>query len=130
MGFQTLTQVQNSILIAPFLDEEILAGIISCVSTKAPEPDGLNFLFYKNAWGFTKNDFISVFKNFHRTGKLSKGISSSFMVLIPKDFRTRTLSEFRPISLINGIYKMVSKVLSFRLHSVLSNVIAKISRLS
>jgi mannosylglycoprotein endo-beta-mannosidase len=63
-------------------------------------------------------------KEFFRTNRLPKGISSSFMTLIPKTKGPSRFSQFSPISLIHGLYKIVAKLLSSRLRSVLSDVIS------
>lgn len=46
---------------------------------------------------------------FHNNGKLVRGLNSSFIVLIPKKEAAEALNEFRPISLIGCIYKILSK---------------------
>jgi mannosylglycoprotein endo-beta-mannosidase len=63
-------------------------------------------------------------KEFFRTGKLPKGINSSFMTLIPKTKGLSRFSHFFLISLIHGLYKMLAKLLSTRLRSVLLDVIS------
>ena len=63
-------------------------------------------------------------EDFFRTGKLSKGIGSSFVTLISKTKGSCRFFKFRPISLIHGLYKIVAKILSTRLRSVLPDVIS------
>jgi mannosylglycoprotein endo-beta-mannosidase len=63
-------------------------------------------------------------KEFFRTGKLPKGINSSFMTLIPKTKGLSRFSQFFPISLIYGLYKILAKLLSTKLRSVLLDVIS------
>lgn len=108
--FQSLSQEQVNFLARPFSEIEIYDGLMSCGSSKSPRLDGLNFLFYKKAWSFMKMDILSIFSAFHCTGKSPKGINSSFLVLVPKVAGACSLPEFCPISLINGIYKIISKV--------------------
>jgi len=62
-------------------------------------------------------------KEFFRTSNLPKGISSSFVTLIPKTKGPSRFSQFWPISLIHGLYKIVAKLLSTRLRSVQLDVI-------
>lgn len=45
-------------------------------------------------------------------------------MLIPKKGEAFELSDFRPISLIGGVYKIISKVLSIRLNKVLKTIIS------
>lgn len=59
------------------------------------------------------------FKEFHTTMVPSKGFSTSFLALIPKKDHLQILRESRPICLIGGIYKILTKVLAKRLKGVL-----------
>lgn len=59
----------------------------------------------------------------HRNGKLSKGINNTFISLIPKVESLKWLSEFRPISLIGSMHKVLAKVVSNRLCCVIGSVI-------
>jgi hypothetical protein len=61
---------------------------------------------------------------FHRNGKLTKGINSTFIALIPKVSSPQYLNDFRPISLVGCMYKVLAKVLVNRLRCVLSSVIS------
>jgi hypothetical protein len=55
---------------------------------------------------------------------LTKGINSTFIALIPKVESPQCLSDFRPISLVNCLYKILSKVLANRLRNVIGSVIS------
>lgn len=48
---------------------------------------------------------------FHRNGKLTKGINSTFIALIPKVDCARRLDDFHPISLVGSFYKILAKML-------------------
>ena len=61
---------------------------------------------------------------FHRNGRLAKGINSTFIALIPKIDSPQRLSDFRPILLVGSLYKILSKVLANRLRSVMDFVIS------
>ena len=62
--------------------------------------------------------------DFHRNGKLAKGVNSTFIALIPKIDSPQMLSDYRPISLINSLYKVLVKVLANRLWLVLCSVVS------
>ena len=52
-----------------------------------------------------------------------KGLNSSFIALIPKIKDLQLISDFRPISLIGCVYKIIAKVLSNRLSKVMNHLI-------
>ncbi|XP_050222384.1 uncharacterized protein LOC126672477 [Mercurialis annua] len=55
---------------------------------------------------------------------LPKGINSSFMMLVSKVAGSSNMKDYRPISLVNGLFKLLSKTLSRRLAPLLSNVVS------
>lgn len=63
-------------------------------------------------------------KEFHARGRLSKNLGASFIVLIPKKDEADRIRDFRPISLIGSVYKILTKVLAGRLQKVLPNIIS------
>lgn len=53
----------------------------------------------------------------------SRPLDYSYICLIPKKEGAKTANDFRPISLINGVQKIISKALVNRLEGVLKDVI-------
>ncbi|GJZ76785.1 putative RNA-directed DNA polymerase [Tanacetum coccineum] len=92
--------------------------------SKSPGPDGFNFNFIKAYWEVLKFDFFECIKHFETFGKLESGCNPSFIVLIPKKIDPLGFSDYRPISLIGCVYKVISKVLSLRLAKVIPTVIS------
>jgi hypothetical protein len=62
----------------------------------------------------------------HRNGKLTRGINSTFIALIPKVDNPQRLDHFRPISLVGSIYKILAKVLANRLRQVGGSVVSEV----
>ncbi|GKE18757.1 RNA-directed DNA polymerase, eukaryota, partial [Tanacetum coccineum] len=55
-----------------------------------------------------------------------KGCNSSFIALIPKTQNAKTVKDFRPISLIGSLYKIIAKILANRLSSVIPDLISDV----
>ncbi|KAJ0588293.1 putative RNA-directed DNA polymerase [Helianthus annuus] len=68
--------------------------------------------------------FSRIFSWFHENGEISNGSSSSFIALIPKVKDPVSLGNFRPISLVGVISKVISKVIANRFRKVLDGVIS------
>nr|GEW38227.1 RNA-directed DNA polymerase, eukaryota [Tanacetum cinerariifolium] len=59
-------------------------------------------------------------------GSFPKGSNSSFIALIPKVTDAKFVTDFRPISLIGCVYKVVTKILSNHLATVISDLVSDI----
>jgi len=102
---------------------EVISVVWSCDSFNSPGPDDFNFGFIKFDWEFLKVDIISAVNKFAIKGSWPKGSNDSFICLLPKVDNPQQLGDFRPISLVGCLYKIVSKLLSIKLKKVLSKVI-------
>lgn len=67
-----------------FSMEQLKIVVWDCDSFKCPGPDGVTFGFIKDFWEEMKTELLRFVSEFHRNGKLSKGINSIFITLIPK----------------------------------------------
>lgn len=69
-----------------------------------------------------KEKVLQFVAEFHANGKLSKGINSTFVALIPKIDNAASFREYRPICLVRWLYKILSKVLANRIKYHMSNI--------
>ncbi|XP_028113696.1 uncharacterized protein LOC114311727 [Camellia sinensis] len=102
---------------------EIWAVVSEYNGNKAPGPDGFNLIFFQKTWGTIKEEMLNFMKEFHSGGRLVSGLNSTFITHIPKKIKAVNLKEFRPISLVGSVYKILSKVLATRLKRVIPMVI-------
>ena len=124
MGFfSILSHGQREQLTAPFSDQEIKEVVWSCGGDKCPGPDGLNFNFIKEFWDVLNPEFRRFVDEFYAHGSFPRGSNASFVALIPKMNHPQSLNDYRPISLIGCMYKMIVKLLSNRLRSVMDDLI-------
>jgi hypothetical protein len=91
---------------------------------KAPGPDGFSMAFFQQCWGVLKKDIMVVFSEFHNSRQFERSLNATFISLIPKKVDALEVKDFRPISLVGGVYKIISKVLANRLKSVLEKIIS------
>ena len=66
---------------------------------------------------------MRVFAKFHRSRIINQSTNATFLVLVPKKSQTKKISDFRPISLITCLYKIIVKVLSRLIRGVLYETI-------
>ena len=67
---------------------------------------------------------MEMFKEFHEQSSFFKSLNTTFLVLIPKKEGAEYLGDFRPISLLGGLYKLMDKVLANRLKKVIGKVVS------
>jgi hypothetical protein len=109
----------NETLCTEFSEDEISFAMFQIGPLKAPGRDGFPASFYQRHWGVLKNDIIAAVKEFFKSGHMPDGVNDTVIVLIPKKKNLELLRDFRPISLCNVIYKVVSKCLVNRLRPLL-----------
>lgn len=66
---------------------------------------------------------MEAIKEFFKTGKLYKAINCTVITLIPKIANPTSVKEFRPIAYCNVLYKMIAKIIAFRLQAVITDII-------
>jgi len=115
LNFRMLSHKEGVSLIKPFSVEEVKATMWDCDNIKCSGPSSIFFGFIKKNWDILKEDLLRFLHEFHRNGRLYKGINNTFIALIPKVDSPQRLNDFRPISLVGSIYKILAKVLSNRL---------------
>ncbi|GJY90719.1 RNA-directed DNA polymerase, eukaryota, reverse transcriptase zinc-binding domain protein [Tanacetum coccineum] len=71
-------------------------------------------------------DVMAAVKHFFQSGFIPKGVNSSFIALIPKSPDAKMVKEFRPISLIGSLYKIIAKILANRLVMVLGDIVNEV----
>lgn len=102
-------------LVAIPTDLEIRDIVFALPKNKAPGPDGFSVEFFVTSWDLVGSDLVAAVKYFFVTPELSRQVNSTVIALLPKVTGAANLSEFRPISLCNTVYKVISKIIGARL---------------
>ncbi|RVW99583.1 Transposon TX1 uncharacterized 149 kDa protein [Vitis vinifera] len=123
IDWSPISEESASRLDSPFAEVEIFNVIFQLDRDKASEPDGFTIAVFQDCWDVIKEDLVRVFAEFHNSGIINQNTNTSFIVLLPKKSQSKKISDFRPISLITCLYKVIAKVLSGRLRGVLHETI-------
>jgi hypothetical protein len=110
-------------LVEPFKQSEIDLIVKRMPPDKAPGPDGFNGLFMKKCWQIIKNDFYNFCSDFYLGVANLDCINTSYITLVPKISNPETVSDYRPISLMNISLKLVTKTMADRLQSVIIGLV-------
>ena len=120
-----VTLAMNESLTRTPTDEEIKKAIDHINPDKAPGPDGMTSLFYQRFWEVTKKKIIGTVRNFFDASAFDPRLNQTNIFLIPKTERPSDMAEFRPISLCNVSYKIISKIFCSRLKKLLPKLISE-----
>ena len=122
---EKVSQAEREALCKKFEMEEVKQAIFYMEKNTAPGPDHMPIEFFQACWDGIKEDLLEMFDEFYENkleiGRLNYGI----ITLIPKLKEANQIQQYRPICLLNVIFKIFSKTLMLRLESVLERIINK-----
>lgn len=121
---QVITDAENTNLIKIPDKEEVRATLGKMKADKALGPDGMTTLFYDHFWKIVGDDVVKTVQQFFKEGFLLQHLNVTNLVLIPKVEHPSLVNQFRPISLCNVIYKVISKTMADRLKVVLPRLVS------
>ena len=81
--------------------------------------------FFQTYWTNVGMDITQAMLSCLNLSSILKFINHTFITLIPKVNNPERVSDFKPISLCNVIYKIVSKVIANRLKPMLNSIISE-----
>jgi hypothetical protein len=121
---QSVDEEMNKGLCAPFSEKEISDALFQIGPLKAPGPDGFPARFLQRNWGLLRDEVVWAVQDFFDSGIMPDEVNDTTIVLIPKKNDPQDLKDFRPISLCNVIFKVVSKCLVNRMRPLLQDLIS------
>ncbi|XP_031099806.1 uncharacterized protein LOC116004005 [Ipomoea triloba] len=90
---------------------------------KAPGPDGFHAAFYQRMWDVVGDSVFKLVKEAFDSGSLPPSLNDTLLVLIHKIKSPETVRQFRPISLCNVSYKIITKTITNRLKGILPDYV-------
>ena len=125
LEFYQIEGLERDWLERRFENEEIFRVVKELEGDKASGPDGFSMAFYHHCWGIVERDVLTVFEEFYQHSKFEKSLNATFIALIPKKNGASNIRDFRPISLVGSVYKILAKVLANHLKEVLDQLISE-----
>ena len=107
--------------------EELKDALASFADNKFPGEDGFTKEFYQTFFDLIGKDLLNSYNDSFQKGSLSISQKRGTITLIPKgDVNLTDLKNWRPISLLNVDYKLLSKVLAKRMEQLLPKLFIQI----
>ncbi|KAL5547845.1 hypothetical protein UlMin_003076 [Ulmus minor] len=120
-----VTPQLNDQLEQAFDAKDVKTAVFQMTPTKSPRADRMSAIFYQKFWPIIRDDITSACLGF-TNGELPLGsINETIITLLPKIKNPTQISEFRPISLCNVLYKIISKMLANRMRRVMDIIISQ-----
>lgn len=92
---------------------------------KALGSNGMSPLFFQHHWHIIGQSITKALLSTLNTGQMPQVLNHTFITLISKKNHLAIIADYRPISLCNVLYKLISKVLANRLKVLLLCLISK-----
>ncbi len=120
-----LSNSQRETLERPLSYFEIKQTIFSFANGKSPGIDGLPIEFYKKFWEDIKDILFETLESELYNGREPTFKNRGLIKLLPKPFKNLlSVKNWRPITLLNVDYKILSKLLAQRVSAVLPSLIS------
>lgn len=117
-----LTDSHLLLLNKPFSDEEIRKAAFSMKPNKSLGPKGIPPVFIPKNWHLLGKDICEAVHSFFSNGHMLSEMNKTYITLIPKKDKPENVTQFRPISLCNSTYKIISKCMVGRLKAVIRDI--------
>lgn len=119
-----IQQTDKELLDSDLTLEELEEALKRMKSNKSPGSDGLSVEFYRKFWTPLKDVFLECINEIFKSGQLTEEQKRGVITLIPKKNKDkRFITSWRPITLLNLDYKIITKCLTNRMLGVLPDLI-------
>ena len=122
---EVITEDMNEILDAVPTYVEVPCAIFQMHPTKAPGTDGFHALFFQKFWDIVDVGIFCLVKRWWEGLFYMKIINKTCISLIPKCQNPKLLTEYRPISYCNVIYKILFKTMASKLKTILGDIVSE-----
>ena len=124
---RALNEEQRMKLDDPLTLEELTSALRLTKKGKSPGSNGFTTSFFKQFWGYLGPILLRVFHQNISEGRLIASLREGIITLIPKAGKPAdTVKGWRPISLLNTDFKIISAAITYRLKNVLGDLISPV----
>jgi hypothetical protein len=121
---RSVTEDDSIIMDSPCTLQEVLDALKSFTKDKIPGPDGWTVEFYLHFFDLVGVDLLELVEDSRLRGKVTGALNSTFLTLIPKENNPISFGDYRPITLCNLCYKLISKIIANRIKPILSRTLS------
>lgn len=112
VDFDCILEEHREWLERPFMKEEVKMTLNSMEDDKASEPDGFPIKFLKVCWEVIGREAFAALEAFQAHDQWCRSLNATFITLVPKKEGAAVIKDYRPISLVGCLYKLLAKTLA------------------
>jgi hypothetical protein len=120
---EKLNEEDNEVLNEPFSKSEIKNALDCMVKNKALGPDGIPVEFFQTCWGIVKYDIMQLFQDWHSGNLNLYRLNFGMIILLQKTAHADVIQKYRPICLLQVLYKLIIKVATLRVEPYMGKLI-------
>uniref|UniRef100_A0A803QAN7 Reverse transcriptase domain-containing protein n=1 Tax=Cannabis sativa TaxID=3483 RepID=A0A803QAN7_CANSA len=121
---EMVSEEENDSICRTPSEDEIKQVVYALHPLKSPGPDGFSGIFYRKYWRIVGGKVCEMVQGFFEDGSVCAKLNHTFLCLIPKVSSASRFDHFRPISLCNFCYKIISRILTDRLKVVIDRLVS------
>ena len=123
-AFLKLNEIGIKEIKALISTEEIKMAVFNMFPLKALGPDGLHAMFFQNEWDIMGRLVCDLMQEIFKNPQKIRENNDTILLHVLKVNNPKYLKQFKPISLCNGAYKIITKLIVNRLKPYLSYLIS------
>ena len=115
----------NNFLCQPFQADEVYRALKQMHPKKSLSPNSMPPLFYQHFWSLSSNCVTKAILDYLNLSIIPPKFNETHVILIPKVKNPTKITQYRPISLSNVIFRLASKVIANKLKRFLPKIISE-----
>ena len=120
----TLTEMESQIMSTDLTLDELKDALKTMKPLSGPGNDGITVKFYLMFWDLVKDPLLACFNYSFLVGKMSMSQRQGNIRLLPKKgVNLQFVNNWRPITLLNVDYKILTKLFALHLRDILPRII-------
>ncbi|CAI5977784.1 unnamed protein product [Closterium sp. NIES-65] len=121
---RVLERASAECLAKDWSEEEVQQAIRELANDKSPGRDGLPKELFQVHWELLREPLMKMVGEFVKTGKMPDIANEAVTILLFKKGAQTDIRNYRPITLLSRVYKVLAKVVASRMKAVLGQVIS------
>ncbi|MCO5554955.1 hypothetical protein L7F22_008495 [Adiantum nelumboides] len=118
-----ISEEKKLLLGRPFSVYEVETVVKGMKKEKTPGPDGIQAEVFQEMIEFAGQDLCDLLNHSRKEGSIQPNFNQGLIKLIPKGQDRLEIKNYRPLTMLNSVYKVMAKALALRIKYVVNQVV-------